>query len=136
MIFRLIQMVPSLYSLGFVISTKRLSAYVIAGLMAVAGLWWLVWLIPFYVWFQKPINKESLCPNCGSRDFRHSIIAGKVDRIRLFFSIHPYRCRGCTRRFFGRLAVLDNSLQTARNRFAPSPAKATAEQQPEQSQAT
>jgi hypothetical protein len=70
-------------------------------------------LIPVFVWVQKPINRLSACPHCGSKDFRRSYVAGTVDQIRGLLGIHAFRCRGCTRRFFGRDEAVGNGEEHA-----------------------
>jgi len=94
---------PALDFWGLLITTKRAIAYAGAAVLAGVSFCGLLWLIPIFVWFQKPIYRTSSCPRCGSKDFRPSLVATSVDRIRVFFGIYPFRCRGCTRRFVGRI---------------------------------
>jgi hypothetical protein len=101
-IFKFYNISTGMYSLSFLLITKLQVTYVAVAFLYAALFWAVTWLIPVYVWFQKPINRSSVCPRCGSKDFRRSYIFGVVDRIRVFFGIHPFRCRGCTHRFLGR----------------------------------
>jgi hypothetical protein len=80
------------------------------GAVAVAGLafvvfvtcWGLLWTLPIQAWFRKSIDESPECPACGSKDIRHSHINSGADRFRKKLGLHPFRCRGCTRRFFSR----------------------------------
>ncbi|HYW42272.1 MAG TPA: hypothetical protein VE959_05415 [Bryobacteraceae bacterium] len=40
------------------------------------------------------------CPNCGTRDVRHSHSRGVLDAIYAAFHRHPMRCRQCQKRFY------------------------------------
>ncbi|MBI1786813.1 MAG: hypothetical protein HYR60_04570 [Acidobacteria bacterium] len=40
------------------------------------------------------------CPHCGEHKARASMRRGFLDLLLRLISIHPYRCRGCRRRFY------------------------------------
>src|SRR5579864_6710857 len=46
-----------------------------------------------------PIAKRA-CPGCGSTDVRLASRSGLLAQFLQMFHLHPYRCRGCQRRFF------------------------------------
>ncbi|MBI1786537.1 MAG: hypothetical protein HYR60_03160 [Acidobacteria bacterium] len=49
------------------------------------------------------------CPYCGEHKIRPSMRAGFLDLLLEFFSLTPYRCRGCRARFYwprGRMRVV------------------------------
>jgi hypothetical protein len=84
------------------LSPKRAVAYAGAAFIAFSFVWYLFWLLPVHAWFRQPIELSGVCPNCGSRDFRSSHTTSPIDRIRKKLGLHPYRCRGCTKRFISR----------------------------------
>jgi len=84
------------------ISPKSAFAYAIVAFIAFSIFWYLLWLLPIQAWFRKPIHQSSECPNCGSRDFRPAHVNSAMDRMRKRLGLLPFRCRGCTRRFFSR----------------------------------
>jgi DNA-directed RNA polymerase subunit RPC12/RpoP len=43
---------------------------------------------------------ELVCPECGSTHVRRSQRTGPSERFRGLFGFYPYRCRGCSSRFF------------------------------------
>lgn len=72
------------------------------GLFALTGLWIALWMLPVQAWFRKSIEAAPECPHCGSKDIRISHVYGPIDRLRVKLGLAPFRCRGCTRRFFSR----------------------------------
>jgi len=80
----------------------RAIAYVLAALLLFAGFWLVLWLLPIQAWFRKRIEENAECPHCGSKDIRNSHIQGVIDRWRKKIGLLPFRCRGCTQRFYSR----------------------------------
>jgi hypothetical protein len=85
-----------------VISDKRAMEYTAAALLLIAGCWCFFSALALFAWFRKPIESAAGCPKCGSKDFRPSHDISPLDRIRKRIGIFPFRCRGCTKRFFSR----------------------------------
>jgi hypothetical protein len=91
------------------LSPRRALAYAAAAAIAFALVSYLLWLLPIHAWFRKPIDSAAKCPCCGSKDFRISYSKSPLDRFRKRLGLHPYRCRGCTRRFISRSAGIISS---------------------------
>jgi uncharacterized protein with PIN domain len=45
-------------------------------------------------------GNKHLCPKCGSRDIRGSQSERVLDSLLKSFSLKPYRCRSCRKRFY------------------------------------
>jgi len=54
------------------------------------------------------IALESNCPHCGSWNLRRSRQTGLLTHVLRGFTLKPYRCRSCFRRFFGPRAAPAN----------------------------
>jgi hypothetical protein len=47
-------------------------------------------------------TQKPFCPNCGSTDIRGSQTHHMLDFLLKSFSLKPYRCRSCRKRFYRR----------------------------------
>ena len=83
-------------------SPLRAIAFVLAGLLALAVFWVVLWMLPIQAWFRKRIEENAQCPHCGSKDIRNSHNQGVIDPWRKRIGLHPFRCRGCAQRFYSR----------------------------------
>jgi hypothetical protein len=84
------------------ISDKRTIAYAGGVVFLIVFFCYCLWILAVFAWFRKPIEVSGTCPHCGSKDLRPSYDLSAMDRIRKKLGIFPFRCRGCTRRFFSR----------------------------------
>jgi hypothetical protein len=82
-------------------SPQKLLLYAGGVVFLIAVLVYCLWTLAVYARFIKPIELSAACPACGSKDFRPSYEVS-LDRIGKKLGIFPYRCRGCTKRFFRR----------------------------------
>ena len=81
---------------------KQTIAYVLVALVCSTAVGILLWRVPIEALFRKPIELAGECPHCGSKDIRNSRVQSDLDRLRGKIGLLPFRCRGCTRRFFRR----------------------------------
>ena len=103
MIWRLGVLLPANYLTPlFDLSPKRTVALAAAVFLVFACIWYVLWTLPFFALFRKPIERSGKCPLCGSRDFRISYANSSLDGIRRKLGLLPFRCRGCTKRFIRR----------------------------------
>lgn len=62
------------------------------------------------------------CPGCGGKDVRPSYsAAGLRDLIMRAFSLFPFRCRECRRRFYRRLKVEEEETEATSTSTQGSP---------------
>jgi hypothetical protein len=86
----------------FALSPKRTIAYAMAAFLAFSFVWYILWRLPIVAFFRKPVEVSGKCPLCGSRDVRPSRLYSVIDHFRKKLGLLPFRCRGCTQRFFSR----------------------------------
>ena len=98
----LLQLHPDATSFFATLSPKRAAVYAGAVLVVLAFISMLLWRLPIYAYFRKPIESDHQCPHCGSRDIRASHLSTAMDSVRRRVGLQPFRCRGCTRRFISR----------------------------------
>jgi transposase-like protein len=57
-------------------------------------------------------SAELRCPNCGTRDVRHSHGRSWQDAWHRWFSFSPFRCRSCRARFYRYVADAREAMET------------------------